>query len=286
MRFNAKDRGYERLTSDENGPPNNQGAMQPANQGPPGSRKTTGPGAVTNSCWMDKPQGIPGCPPGLEYLTQVDQILIHQVVELLEAFTGWETKNRYVLKNTLGQQVYYAMEDSDLCMRQCCGPTRGFIIHITDNLGQEVIKVQRDFKCCAGFSWLAGCSCCAYEVSIESPPGQLIGFVRQECSPWHPKFSIRDADGQKVLMVNGPCCVCQGAWCCEQEFLVRTPDGEVIGKIAKQFSGLIKEYFTDADNFGIQFPLDLDVKMKAIMIGAVFLIDFMFFENESNNRNS
>ena len=53
---------------------------------------------------------------------------------------------------------------------------------------------------------------------------------------------------------------------------MKTSDGEVIGKIAKQFSGLIKEYFTDADNFGVQFPLDLDVKMKAIMIGAVFLI--------------
>ncbi|XP_063728262.1 phospholipid scramblase 1-like [Symsagittifera roscoffensis] len=260
--------------------------LTPLQQGPGQGNQQKGGGRAKSTCWMDKPQGIPGCPPGLEYLTQVDQILIHQVVELLEAFTGWETKNRYVLKNTLGQQVYYAMEDSDLCMRQCCGPTRGFIIHITDNLGQEVIKVQRDFKCCAGFSWLAGCACCAYEVSVESPPGQLIGYVRQECSPWAPKFSIRDADGQKVLSVDGPCCVCQGAWCCEQEFQVKTSDGEVIGKIAKQFSGLIKEYFTDADNFGVQFPLDLDVKMKAIMIGAVFLIDFMFFENESNNRNS
>ena len=42
------------------------------------------------------------------------------------------------------------------------------------------------------------------------------------CSPWAPKFSIRDADGQKVLSVDGPCCVCQGAWCCEQEFQVKS----------------------------------------------------------------
>ena len=50
-------------------------------------------------------------------------------------------------------------------------------------------------------------------------------------------------------------------------------DGKTeIGKISKQFSGLIKEYFTDADNFGVQFPLDLKVTMKAAMIGAVFLI--------------
>lgn len=46
----------------------------------------------------------------------------------------------------------------------------------------------------------------------------------------------------------------------------------VVGKISKQWSGLVKEAFTDADNFGIQFPLDLDVKMKAVMLGACFLI--------------
>ena len=34
--------------------------------------------------WMPLPQGIPGCPQGLEYLTQVDQLLVHQQIELLE----------------------------------------------------------------------------------------------------------------------------------------------------------------------------------------------------------
>jgi len=45
-----------------------------------------------------------------------------------------------------------------------------------------------------------------------------------------------------------------------------------IGKISKQWTGLLREMFTDTDNFGIQFPMDLDVKMKATMIGACFLI--------------
>lgn len=45
-----------------------------------------------------------------------------------------------------------------------------------------------------------------------------------------------------------------------------------IGKISKQWTGLLREMFTDSDNFGIQFPMDLDVKMKAVMIGACFLI--------------
>lgn len=45
-----------------------------------------------------------------------------------------------------------------------------------------------------------------------------------------------------------------------------------IGRISKQWSGLLKEVFTDTDNFGIQFPLDMDVKMKAVLLGACFLI--------------
>ena len=36
--------------------------------------------------FMDKPTGLPGCPPGLEYLTQIDQLVVKQQRELLEGF--------------------------------------------------------------------------------------------------------------------------------------------------------------------------------------------------------
>lgn len=34
--------------------------------------------------WMPAPQAPMGCPQGLEYLSAVDQILIHQQVDLVE----------------------------------------------------------------------------------------------------------------------------------------------------------------------------------------------------------
>lgn len=34
--------------------------------------------------WAARPDAIPGCPPGLEYLTTLDQMLVKQQVELME----------------------------------------------------------------------------------------------------------------------------------------------------------------------------------------------------------
>ncbi|XP_033095936.1 phospholipid scramblase 1-like isoform X2 [Anneissia japonica] len=197
--------------------------------------------------WMAKPEATANCPPGLEYLTQVDQILVHQVVELLEAFTNWETENRYQLKNSLGQQVYYAFEESETCERQCCGPSRGFIMHIVDNTNQEVMRVSREFKCCAGCCWCADIDCCGLEVVVEAPVGQVVGYVRQVGSAWKPSYEIMDSNRQCLLKILGPCCICQGVCCTwDQEFKVYNPNGiEEVGKVSKQWSGFVKEMYTN-----------------------------------------
>jgi len=44
--------------------------------------------------------------------------------------------------------------------------------------------------------------------------------------------------------------------------------------------------FTDADNFAVLFPVDLDVRMKATLLGAVFMIvsiDAIFRRNLSTD---
>lgn len=43
------------------------------------------PGNPMPVMWMARPEPIPGCPPGLEYLTSVDQLLVKQQIEILES---------------------------------------------------------------------------------------------------------------------------------------------------------------------------------------------------------
>jgi len=45
-----------------------------------------------------------------------------------------------------------------------------------------------------------------------------------------------------------------------------------VGMIRKHWSGFGREMFTVSDMFGIHFPRNLDVKIKAVLLGACILI--------------
>ncbi|XP_048744830.1 phospholipid scramblase 1-like isoform X1 [Ostrea edulis] len=226
--------------------------------------------------WMQAPTQVPAnCPKGLEYLAQVDQLLVKQKVEALEAFTGFETNNKYEILNSMGQRVFHAVEDTCCCTRNCCGSSRPFDMKILNNQNQEVVHLSRPLRCSS--CWFP---CCLQRVTVEAPPGKVAGYVTQSWSLCKPRIRIENANEETVLRIKGPCC--QLNICGDIEFDVYAPDEETyVGRVTKQWSGLGKELFTDADNFGISFPLDLDVNVKATLLGAVFLLDFMFFENNT-----
>lgn len=55
--------------------------------------------------WVTAVPEIPNCPRGLEYLSTLDQLMVKQKVELMEAITGFEGNNKYIIKNSSGQNV-------------------------------------------------------------------------------------------------------------------------------------------------------------------------------------
>lgn len=144
-------------------------------------------------------QTPPNCPPGLEYLTTVDQLFVKQKVEGLEGIfklqlklkyslvtdstykikinlfsvlTGFETRNRFTVKNKQGEKVYFAIEDSDCCSRNCCGACRAFDMKILDNFENEVIHLELTFQ-----SESVGCCACCLRVNkITSDRKSLFWF--------------------------------------------------------------------------------------------------------------
>jgi len=283
--------GYGQPAYGQHPPPYGQpGYGQPGYppQGPP-MMATQGVG-MQAEVWMPAvTASIPDCPKGFEYLTQLDQVLIKQKTSMIEMITSFEVANKYKILNNQGQQCYYAFEKQGgcgtHCQRQLCGPNRKFKIEVCDNNKDVIFRIKRPFKWCAGGNWCACIRCFQDEVKVEDKDGNALGYVRQAFSKWKPHYTILDHDKDKKFEIWGPCCPCT---LCNKtiDFPVTKykDDDKVIANITKQWSGFAREMFTDADTFGVTFPMDLDVRLKATLMGAVFLIDFMYFEEPANQK--
>ncbi|KIH62505.1 Scramblase [Ancylostoma duodenale] len=115
---------------------------------------------------------------------------------------------------------------------------------------------------CGGacFGLCANVGCCGSECTVEAPPGNAIGTVKQRCAFCASALDMKDADDEVILRVKGPCC-CVMCGCQDKEFpdrspLVDTATGENIGYITKKWGGFVGEAYTDANLFSVTFPLD------------------------------
>ena len=193
----------------------------------------------------------------------VSGLVVSQKKEWGEILTGFETKNRYIVMAQNGTEMFYAAEASgSLMLRLILKALRPFTIFVTKPGGQSVLHVERPFR----FYF--------HEINVYGHNGLLLGRVKRRFSFLRRIYSVFDANGNQIFQLFGPIL---HPW----TFEILKGDTE-IGKITKKWSGLLKEGFTDADNFGILFPENLPTNQKAILLGAVFLIDFVHFENTGN----
>ncbi|MBU1565510.1 MAG: hypothetical protein KJ630_07765 [Proteobacteria bacterium] len=83
-------------------------------------------------------------------------------------------------------------------------------------------------------------------------------------------YIIYDAFDREVFTLFGPIL---HPWT-----FVILQNGVEHGRITKKWSGFFKETFSKADDFWLEFPCKADTIQKALLMGAVFLIDFVHFE--------
>ncbi len=200
----------------------------------------------------------------MDALTGVDSLVIQQQKEWGEILSGFETRNKYAVMNAAGQQMYFAAEvRGNFLVRMFLKAWRPFEIAIVRPDNQIALNLKSPFR----FYFR--------EIEVHDASGNLIGRVKRDFSILRRKYTVYDDQDQPQFELFGPIL---HPW----TFEIRK-DEQTLGKITKKWSGLLKESFTDADNFGVTFPADFPNVAKAILLGAVFLIDFVHFENKNDN---
>lgn len=199
----------------------------------------------------------------MERLSLISGLVVSQQKEWGEILTGFETKNRYAISDVSGSRLYLAAEEAgSTLLRWFLKALRPFTIAVLTENGQVILRVIRPFR----FYF--------HRADVVDSQGQTIGVIERRFSVLRRIYSVLDSSGEEVFRLFGPIL---HPW----TFQIKN-DGIEYGKITKKWSGLLKEGFTDADNFGVMFPAEWDVKLKALFLGAVFLIDFVHFENKGN----
>lgn len=201
-------------------------------------------------------------------LTQHQELIVRQIVERLEAFTGIETENRYGVLTSEGQELLYAYEESGFLGRMFLKSHRPLTISVVDNNNQHVLAASR------GFFWINS------HMYVHDSDDQPVGSLHRQFAIMGRKFMLMDASGSQIAEIRG-----QGIFR-PNTFRIYDMQDQEIARITKQWSGMMREMFSDADTFHIEYyNQGLGQDIRALILASAFSIDLDFFESSEGGAN-
>jgi uncharacterized protein YxjI len=191
------------------------------------------------------------------------RLTVRQKKRWLEILLSFELKNSYDVYDEQGRASLQVKEQGSgfwsFLKRIFLGPLRPFRVHVDDvESGLTVLALDRRFR----FLF--------HRLEVFTIDGKYLGAVQKKWSWLRRIYHLESEAGQLSAELFGPLFK---PW----TFEIRLGE-RVVGTIQKRWSGLTKEFFTDADNFGIELSGVTDARLKLLAFAAVVLIDVVHFE--------
>lgn len=198
-------------------------------------------------------------------LSAYPQLFVQQRKEWTEIIINWETSNRYVILDASRGQVGFVAERGGgfgtKLRRMFLRSHRPFDIDILSRTGEQLLLLTRKFF------WFFS------DLEVKSPEGERYGSVHRRFGFIHKIYDLRDEMGRVFVRVESP------IWRLWTFPLLNTS-----AKITKRWSGALREVFTDADTFLVDFGSESwSPSQKAVILAAAISIDFDFFENNQGS---
>ncbi|XP_030756342.1 phospholipid scramblase family member 5-like isoform X2 [Sitophilus oryzae] len=213
---------------------------------------------------------------GLDFMRNADQFIIQENCDLTDLLAN--TENRYTVKipkRENSEAIYYATESSKSCHRTFFGSGRAFSMRLYDKSDQEAMSFKRRLAC--GY-----CTFCVrlQQLEVWIPPGELVGTICQKWKPLRVYFEVCNRHDEVLYIIEGI-----NSFSCfhkAEMFQIYTSDGSTqIGTIHHQWDPVSTMY-----QLHLQMPSSItDNRHKALLLGASFLLEYMFFESAQKRLN-
>jgi uncharacterized protein YxjI len=206
---------------------------------------------------------MPADTTALAPLQRHSALRVQQKKEWGEILTGFEGRNRYQVVGDNGEPLYFAGEVGGgaglFLLRLFLKASRPFTMELKSPSGATALRVRRPWR-----FWFS-------RANIEDGEGRLLGSIQQRFAFFARVYDVLGPTGEVLAHLRGPFFK---PW----TFIIEEA-GREVGRIQKRWSGFGKEMFTDADSFGVTFNDARDSRLRPLVVGATFLIDFVHFEN-------
>ena len=235
-------------------------------------------------------------------LDKIQEMIIKQESDILEAVTGCQEPNNYHIYGKLqnGEKYYiFKFKEFSSCgMRFWCPVScRELIMKIkiaydekeneNDNDNDEefnnsFLYIEKKFKCPC-------CNCIRPEMRVFiTETNTLLGTIEEGFSCCDPIFNVYDKDGKVIYNIETDCCQCgfmcrNNCWGKTDECVFFIYDVEnksnPIGEISKKAAS---SQLSIADNYSVIFPKNATLEQKILLTVAGVMIDYQYFENNTN----
>lgn len=195
------------------------------------------------------------------------RLSVRQRKRWLEILTSLDARNVYVVYDEMGSPVLNVEEQGSgfgsFMKRLFLRSMRPFTSKVDDLAtgGTHVLTLRRPFR----FFF--------HRLEVMDAGGTRIGAIQRKWTWFRRKYIVEGPDGQEAATLFGPFF---RPW----TFKVLLPGSgkQEVGLIQKKWSGLLKEAFTQADNFWVSYENVTDPQLRALLFSATALIDIVHFE--------
>ena len=137
---------------------------------------------------------------------------------------------------------------------------RPLTLRVTDLDGNDLLVASRSFY------WFLS------HLHVSDASGRNLGSLRRRFSFPTRRLTLEGSGGRSIAEVRGPLLR-------PKTFMIYRGETEV-ARVTKQWSGLLKEAFTDADTFRLELRnREMDSEFSLLMLATAFAIDLDFFES-------
>ena len=199
-------------------------------------------------------------------------LFVKQRKEWTEILTDFETRNKYDLFDAEGMPVGHIAEHAN---------------GIAGTLGRLFLKTRRTFEASVWnverqpmlafrrpFFWFFS------DIYVTTVDGRPIGSAHHKFNWLTARYELCDATGRLFAVVRKPIF---SLW----RFPIFTPQGGAAGQITRKWGGVMKELFTSADTYALDFgggTQSWRASERAVMLALSLAIDLDFFDSRGKGR--